>query len=212
MNKNDHIIVDEVKNISIALISAIPPNLSAEAALRWSHSKNLLIKKVQTILLDDGSREIEPVLAEWRSLYLDLFGIKKDFSALAIPQKPVGLNRLMVRAANVSNSAILTVCEQTFPVEYHPLGEFGDVLDSVTQNDTRPQMDYAFWVKDLTESEMSPPPDIASPPTPRITISERLLFELKYFRETKDHLDMEKTTCCFGTRHSEGGERPVVSL
>ena len=37
-----------------------------------------------------------------------------------------------------------------------------------------------------------------------ITLRERLLFELAYFKETDEHLDVENLTLCSGSRYSDG--------
>jgi len=40
---------------------------------------------------------------------------------------------------------------------------------------------------------------------PGITLEERLLMELKYFKETGKHLDINNITLCAGSRYSDGG-------
>ena len=39
----------------------------------------------------------------------------------------------------------------------------------------------------------------------RITLLERLLFELKYFRESGKHLDIKNITLCSASRNTDGG-------
>lgn len=200
----------EEREIAIALIRAIPSNLSTDAAIRWSNSQDLLMRKVRAILLDDGARNTKLVLSEWELLYHTMFGLQKDFSRIEIPKQPRGLNRLVIRAQEATESSVMAVSSHQFPLEYHPLGEFGDDFDTAMRNNHRPKEDYAFWVRDVTEAEMPPVADMEELPVPRLTLLERMLLELKYFQETSSHLDTEKVTCCFGTEHSESKERPVV--
>jgi hypothetical protein len=210
MNKNTHLTVDDAREIALALVGSIPGDLTIASGIRWRNSKDLLKRKIRQILKDDGSRDVGEVLSEWSQFYEKRFNITKPFSKLVIPHRPFGLNRLVVKVKEVSGDALLRSCSQSFPIAYHPLGEFGDSLDQVALNDERHGEDYAFWVMDVTESELSPPENVTSPPGPCMTLDERLLLELKYNDENGGHLDTEKVTCCFGTRHSEGGERPVV--
>ncbi len=37
-----------------------------------------------------------------------------------------------------------------------------------------------------------------------ITVLERIIFEIKYFSETGNHLDIKKATLCSGSRNSKG--------
>ena len=46
--------------------------------------------------------------------------------------------------------------------------------------------------------------DLKKKSIPGITFEERLLMELKYFKETDSHLDINNWTLCSGSRYSDG--------
>lgn len=208
MNTNDNISVDQVREIAMTLVGAISTEISSSAGLHWAGSQALLTKRISEILSDDGSVSLEQTLLGWRKLYRDFFSIEKSFSGMFIPQKPAGCNRLIVCVKELSPDHLLRTCQNVFLCEYHPLAEFGETLSdrAMVANDSRSDCDYAFWTPDTTESQT--PPGINE--DLKMTLFERLLFELKYFSENGIHLDNKKVTCCFGTRHVQGGERPVV--
>ena len=201
----------DIKSIMESLVGGIPEDFPDLARKRWANSGQLLQARVQALLLDDGSRTVGEMLKQGEIFYADIFGLKKDFSGLSIPTPPPGLNWLFVRAREIPLTKIMDALYKRFPTRYHPLGEFGDNdLDGTTRNDDRPAGDYAFWLARVTEAEVSPPTNITTPPSPRLTLEERLLAELGHHAETGIHLDNDRVTCCFGTRSNEGGERPVV--
>ena len=62
-------------------------------------AKRLGLKLVSSVSLDpDTSRQ----LREWQTLYRELFGQEKDFSALRIPERQLGVDRLTVVAAGMT--------------------------------------------------------------------------------------------------------------
>jgi hypothetical protein len=67
---------------------------------------------------------------------------------------------------------------------------------------------YAIWVRDRVEADEElknkSANDLKEASTPGNTLLERLLLELKYFKETGKHLDIENWTLCSGSRDSDG--------
>ncbi len=207
---HDMLSVHEAKVLMAALVDSIPSSLPRGSILRWINSPRLLSRRVQKILMDEGIRDNLTVLSEWTEIYRTYFNIATDFTKLTLPKHPQDANRLVVVAKELTTQRVIGVCSELFPVEYHPLGEFGDNLDHVLVNSGRPVGDYGFWMVDSTEAEL-PPNDIGFTPGKCMTILERMLAGLKYWHETGgDHLDQERVTCCFGTTHTEQQERPVV--
>ncbi|MEK9186440.1 MAG: hypothetical protein AAB885_02525, partial [Patescibacteria group bacterium] len=58
---------------------------------------------------------------------------------------------------------------------------------------------YAVWVKNGVESDLSIAPDNPDKLL-IITLEERLILELKYFSETGNHLDIARYTHCLNSR------------
>jgi hypothetical protein len=80
----------------------------------------------------------------------------------------------------------------------------------VTKNDRNPHpLIYAVWIRDGVEADKETQGLSANNLAKKknvkgITLLERLLFELKYFSETKKSLDLESITLCSGSRCSDG--------
>jgi len=157
-------------------------------------------------------RSIEELIAEWEGFYQDTFGIKTDFSNLQIPEKESGFNRLIIMAGGMTPQRLYDKCGEFFPCWKWT----GDSLDNVVTYSERTSKNsaYAVWVRDCVEADEEfkklSADKIKAKNITTETLEERLLHELKYFRETGEHLDMENITICTGSRYSGGGV-PAVS-
>ena len=209
---HDMLEVHQAKILLTALVDSIPSSLPRGSILRWTNSSRLLSQRVREILMDEGIRDDLIVLSEWSEIYQKYFSMPTDFTKLVLPRHLQNANRLVVVAKGLTTRDVIDVCSKLFPVEYHPLGEFGDDLNHMLVDDTRPSGDYGFRMADVAEAEL-PPNDSGSTSSSgkRITILERMLAELKYWHETGgEHLDQERVTCCYGTTHREQKENSVV--
>ncbi len=66
-----------------------------------------------------------------------------------------------------------------------------------TTSKTRVEPDQEFLGKSTKEAD----PEMKT----GITLLERIIFEIKYFIETGNHLDIKGLTFCSGSRYSDGG-------
>ncbi|OGW12108.1 MAG: hypothetical protein A3G93_07180 [Nitrospinae bacterium RIFCSPLOWO2_12_FULL_45_22] len=157
-------------------------------------------------------RSIEELITEWKGFYQDIFGIRADFSNLQIPEKESGFNRLIIMAGGMTPQRLYDKCGELFPCWKFA----GVTLDNlVTYSERTSKNDaYAIWVRDYVEADEEfrslSADKIKAKNITTETLEERLLHELKYFRETGEHLDMENITICTGSRYSGGGV-PAVS-
>lgn len=166
----------------------------------------------------------------WESFYELVFGIKVQLLwKVKIQPRRQGFNRLIIVIKRLFLNQVYGVCAKHFICEC-----YGDDLDaSVTENDRDPNRDgtYAIWVKDTVEADENLK-DLSTDALKEkeikgVTLLERMLYELKYFRETGEHLDisrLERTlnalecfkatgkhldidnvTLCSGSRLSGGG-------
>jgi len=170
--------------------------------------------------IDDGSITLEQLQAflehknpfaevdfvkDWQDFYRDVFGIECDFSNLQIPKKKKGFDRLIIIAQGMTPQMLFNKCRELFPS-----WKWTDKnLDEVTTSErTSKDGAYAVWFKDEVEADEDLRNLSANNLKERhiagITLEERLLFELKYFKETGKHLDVENITLCSGSRSPDG--------
>jgi hypothetical protein len=158
-----------------------------------------------------GEKEdVSVLLADWQKFYLDLFGLEVDFSALAIPTKKKGFDRLIVVAQGMTPQQLYDKC-----AEFFSCWKWTDEdLDKIVRSErTAKDGPYAVWFQDVVEADEElknlSANNLKKEGIPGITLEERLLMELKYFRETGNHLDIADITLCAGSRYS-GGYVPRV--
>ena len=148
---------------------------------------------------------IDDQLSSWIKLYRDEFGIKLNMDGLKVPAKRGGLNRLIVVAKGVTLNKAFQACRSKFPT-----WSYSDNLDKdVPTNDRDPKNGtYAIWVKDVQEADEelqnTSADNIKARGIITMTLLERLLYELKFFMETGEHLDVKNFTLCAGSRGSDG--------
>lgn len=150
---------------------------------------------------------IDPRLEEWKKFYKDHLNLEVDFSGVKIPEKRKGFYRLIVVAQGLTQNQVYDACSKQFPCY-----KYADDLDAdVPTNDRDTKQSYAIWVRERVEADKEhksrSADDLKESEVEGITLLERMLFELKYFVETKNHLDLENWTLCAGSR-SSGGSVP----
>lgn len=152
------------------------------------------------------------VLLDWHDFFRDVFGIEANFSDLIIPEKPEGFDRLLIIAEGMTPQKLYDKCAETFP-SWKWTGRNLDeivIFDRTAKNGA-----YAIWVRDRVEADEElknlSANQLKERGIPGITLEERLIYELKYFRETGKHLDIDNVTLCSGSRYDDG-DVPSVSF
>jgi hypothetical protein len=145
-------------------------------------------------------------LVEWRKFYLENFNLKVNFASLTIPERRAGFTRLLVIAQGVTIEQVFQKCKQLFGAWKYTNASLDE---AVITNDRDPKNgSYAIWVRDCVEADEGwknkSANDLANIKMTGETLLERLIHELKYFRETGKHLDMENWTLCSGSHNSDG--------
>ena len=153
---------------------------------------------------------MEVIIEEWRKLYFTL-GIFCNLSEVVIPDDPGGFNRVIIMAKGVKPqwaydkcSGLFRCCEWT-----------DENLDEMVTSDRNAKNGpYAVRVRDRVEADRElknmSANDLKRQNIASITLEERLVYELKYFRETGGYLDIQNVTLCSGSRCSDG-DVPDVS-
>jgi hypothetical protein len=151
------------------------------------------------------SDNMKSMLAQWQALYRDP-GITADFTGLKIPAKKRGFDRLIVVPQGIKIQQAYDSCARLFPC-----WKYTDAsLDEIgTVNDRDPSKgSYAIWIRERVEADEEWKNKSADQLKERgilgITLLERLLYEMKFFKETGRHLDVKNVTLCVGSRYRDG--------
>lgn len=170
---------------------------------------SIVLNQVQLFLEHQNPFEIKSetdiltLISYWQNFYNDVFGIEADFSNLQIPNKQSGFDRLIVVAKGITPQLIYDKCEGSFSCWKWTDKNLDEIIESerTAKNDA-----YAIWVRNKVEADEElknlSADDLKKKNIPGITLEERLVYELKYFKETKSHLDIKNITLCAGSRYS----------
>jgi hypothetical protein len=140
-------------------------------------------------------------LSRWEALYWEIFGINLDASSLKLPEYRTGYDRLIVVAGGMTPNRIYEAMQDLFRCLPKPN------LNALIERSSRDSVQaYAILVRDLPEATegVSGCDDPKDEPSDGITLEERLLYGIAYFRETGKHLDQQCITRCDGSRTLDG--------
>jgi|GEM_PF-1027365 len=160
-------------------------------------------------------------LQQWQLLYQQEFNldISKDIDNLHIPDKPndpaqgrplqqgsgqAGFNWLIIVHKSLKPNQIFNKLQEKFNCY-----KYRDNLDEITTIADRPDTNiYAIWIRDRVEADEEhrnkSANRIQEEGINSITLEERLLLELWYWRNTKEHLDLNTWTLAAGSRDPLG--------
>ena len=151
------------------------------------------------------TKTVEQQKQEWPLFYRRYFGLDLDFSSIRIPERQSGFNRLIIVAKGLTLNKVYNVCTKNFSC-----WRYADDLDkAITCNDRNSGKDsYVVWFRDRKEADEElkdlSADQLAEKKIPGITLLERLFYELKYWDETDEHLDISNWTLCAGSRSVDG--------
>ncbi|MFA6523938.1 MAG: hypothetical protein WC264_01205 [Candidatus Paceibacterota bacterium] len=177
--------------------------LSYEQVKYWLEHKTELKKKLREVfsIVD----EYASIREEWQKFYKNHFGWDVDFSQVIIPAIPTnGKWRLLFISKGMTLNFAFKICEKLFVSSKY----YDDLDKAISKNIRNTSSHYAVWVRDevepdaetLGKSTRQADPDMKI----GITLLERIIFEIKYFTETGNHLDVKGVTFCSGSRDSDG--------
>jgi hypothetical protein len=99
---------------------------------------------------------------------------------------------------------VLAECKKLFPVWRWT----DDNLDQIINSDRTSKKAYTVKVKENVEADEElknlSADDLKEKGIKGITLLERLVLEIQYFKETGKHLDIDNVTLCSGSRRSDG--------
>ena len=156
-------------------------------------------------------REAREQKLQWQALYKEYFHIDIDPKKIRVPKRTKeqieqGFTRLILVHESMTPSEIWKKCEELFDVSRIIPQSFDKNISERNPKDGS----YIIWVKDIQNPEedkdmkYETADDIKQQGITTETLQERLLHELKYFKETGKHLDMRGATLCAGSRFPDG--------
>lgn len=155
-----------------------------------------------------GQIEVTELLAEWERFYLDVFGIKVDLSSVKGPKPKPGFGRLIVVIPEMTPQKVFDKCQKLFTCWKYTDQSLDEVIDFSKEARSAKDGPYAVWFRDVVEADPKlknfSANNLAKKKISGITLTERLLYELVYFRETGEHLDIQNWTLCAGSRSRDG--------
>lgn len=197
--------------IQTTQLQAIPPLSFADAANILAH-KGPFKDDILTVYAKysvEWTRNKK--LMDWFHFYKENFGLEVNFADLKIPERREGFDRLIVVVQGVTIQQVYEKCKKLFGA-----WESVENLDEAVSTNDRDAKNgsYAIWVRDRIEADEEwkdkSADELDDLTVKGETLLERLLHELKYFRETGNHLDIKNITLCSGSSRS-GSRIPRVS-
>lgn len=199
--------IGQMKELICAIIQGVQIDLSVKEAQYWIGNKGELAGKIKAIFKQESElvvSDISVLLSDWQNFYSEL-GIEADFSNLKIPEKQPGFDRLIIVAKGMTPQLLYDKCKELFPCWKWTDENLNKIVESER---TAKNSAYAIWVRNRVEADEElknlSADDLKNKNIPGITLEERLIYELKYFKETKNHLDVKNITLCAGSRCSDG--------
>lgn len=194
----------QMKEIISAMVEGVPAGMAFETARSWVGNKGKLTAQVRKIF--SATNPYVELLADWQAFYRCVFEVEVDFSNLVIPEKRAGFDRLLIVAQGMTPQCLYNKCGKLFSVR-----KWSDEnLDKIVISDrTVKDGAYAVWVRDRVEADEELKNrsynDLKQQGITGITLEERQIYELKFFNENGEHLDIANWTLCAGSRYSAGG-------
>lgn len=209
MNKREtvqnQLTAGEIRDLYIAILAQMPLNLEPAKVRADLKNKTALGRELGKFLRNRYDTLLEfPDTAKWVDFYRRIFGKEVDLTNVHAPIKPEYECWPIVMVPDILNNYAFDACKKQFGKAWR----YEDDLNTVRDIVKRPDGPYVVWVRANIEAD----PDLANVSAEKIverelntlTLRERLVLELKYFDETKSHLDVNNWTLCAGSRSADG--------
>ena len=147
---------------------------------------------------------ITNIREEWQEFYRKYFRMTVDFSEVAIPEDPNGFERVIFIPKGLTYASIVKVLKKKFKVYLYTEKLDKDIKDDVRTSGHAYAVRFRERVEADEEWESTSANQLKEKSVNSITLMERLVYELKYYDETDEHLDIQNVTLCAGSRRSDG--------
>lgn len=195
--------------LGAAVLRKVPRDITPAVAQRWIDNPRALgkaLRKALILEIDTSPVSTEDVPAYWQDFYEEVFDIGVNLAGLRIPEYQSGFDRLVVIAKGFTLNRVIQACREQFRVHSY----WGDNLDGrITKNDRTPEGGpYAIRIRSSRKPDEQlknlSAKQLQKQGIAGITLLERLVAELDYFKRTSDHLDINSVTLCSGSCASDG--------
>lgn len=172
---------------------------------RQFHDGSLTLEQATAFKEHRNPFEILLPVQGWQDFYRKHFGVDVDFSTITIPKHRPGFDRLIIVVQGLTLNQTYNVCVRQFPC-----WRYAEDLDKAISHNDRDAKNggYAVWFRNRQEADEElkniSADQLAEQKIPGITLLERLLYELKYWNEAGEHLDISNWTFCTGSRNADG--------
>ncbi len=152
-------------------------------------------------------------VASLKDMYAKL-GWEWTESSLIVPMRKTGFDRLIIIAdTTLTKNQVFDVCKLSFS-SWKCVTDLDTVIPVKKDQRHPAQGPYAIWVKDEVDSDhdlcRTSADMIQKRGLKTITLLERMILEVIYFRETCEHLDLKTWTLCSGSRDLDNDVPCVV--
>lgn len=170
----------------------------------------ITVRELELFVQRQNPFAITDIRQEWQEFYRKHFRLAVDFSDVQIPDDPGGFDRVILIPKGLTLAAVIKAIKKCFPADVYIDNPDRDVAENIRKADC----DYAIRCRDRVEADEELQNLSANQLKERVinslTLLERLVYELKYYSETNEHLDVINVTLCSGSRRSDGGVPGVL--
>lgn len=167
------------------------------------HDGSITKSEFQDFLYHKKQFQKRDTITEWEDFYREI-GINCDLSQVVIPDDPGGFSRVLIMVADVTPQWIFDKSSELFPCWKWTDGNLDEIMISERLAKNGP---YAIRVHDRVEADEELKNHSAYDIKDQMvyeTFEERMIHELKFFKETGEHLDRINITLCAGSCYSFG--------
>ena len=147
----------------------------------------------------------DSIRVDWQQFYQKYFDISVDFTDVHIPKDPAGFRRVIIIPKGLTFAQVANAAWR----DRINVNARGKDLDKYVFNNVRAaDRNYAIRVRERQEPDNELMSLSANELKERgdniITLLELLVYELKYWDETREHLNLYTWTICAGSRAAKG--------
>lgn len=147
---------------------------------------------------------ITDIQQEWQEFYRKYFRMTVDFSDVIIPDDPGGFDRAIFIPKGLTFADVIKAMRKYFEIYLYT----ENLDNAVTENVRTSSKNYTVRVRELQEADEDfknlSANELKKQGKNCLTLLERLVYELKYWSETDQHLDINNWTLCAGSRGPDG--------
>jgi len=201
---------EQVRELLIRAAAALPIEMSSEAAQFLIQKPGMVGDAVQKAL--GPLIKVGEELGSWQMFYRHAFGNFADFLGMKLPEMVPGIGFLIVVARGFTPNILLSAFAR-FGLPYESYTDDLDRALDIGLEGRGKEFAYAVWVRDKAKEspeviERLSAADLRKQAATHLTLTERLLLELKAFLETGKFSGYPIPTC--GGSRTKEGDIPLV--